>query len=137
MVGRKGKAAMDLQSTPLFSALAGRLKHLTARAGVIAENIANADTPDFAARDIASPAAPRMAAALKATDPRHFTAAPATSGGARVIAAPDAEASINGNRVSLETQMMKMSETRMDYQLASTVYRKSVELLRFAARGGR
>ena len=29
--------------------------------------------------------------------------------------------------------MMKLSETRMDYQLASTIYRKSVELVRLAA----
>ena len=33
--------------------------------------------------------------------------------------------------------MMKMSETRADYQLVSTVYRKSVDMLKLAARGGR
>jgi flagellar basal-body rod protein FlgB len=127
---------MDVRSTPLLSALTERLKFLSARTGVIAENIANADTPGFVARDLQAPRTTRSSAILKVSDPRHV----ASSGGSRNIraeAAPDPEASINGNEVSIETQMMKLSETRMDYQLASTIYRKSVELVRLAARGGR
>lgn len=131
---------MDLSQSPVLSALSARLRFLSARTGVIAENIANADTPDFAARDLAAPQRARLAqaAALKTSDTRHI-ARPAHAGASpyRIEAAPDAEASLNGNKVSLETQMMKLSQTRMDYQLASTVYRKGVELIRFAVRGGR
>ena len=128
---------MDVRSTPLLSALAARMKFLSARTGVIAENIANADTPDFVARDLANRKAFRPAAPLKVTDARHIAAAGAPGPGFRLESAPDPDAGVNGNRVSLETQMMKLSETRMDYQLASTIYRKSVELVRLAARGGR
>lgn len=130
---------MDVSTTPLFSALAGRLKFLSARASLIAENIANADTPDFAARDLKAPDFRSIAgaAALRVSDPRHLAASAARAPEGEIIAAPDPDASINGNRVSVETQAMKLAATRQDYQLASTIYRKSLELLRFAARGGR
>lgn len=127
---------MDVRSTPLLSALTERLKFLSARTGVIAENIANADTPGFVARDLKAPATRSASMPLRVADPRHIAMAGA-AGLSRVESAPDPDASINGNEVSIETQMMKLSQTRMDYQLASTIYRKSVELVRLAARGGR
>ncbi len=130
---------MDLTGIPLLSGLAKRLDFLAARTGVIAENIANADTPDYAARDIEKPHFGAMTerAALRVSDPKHI-AAPAGSadaGGYRAVAAPDGEASLTGNQVSLETQAMKLSETRQDYALAATLYRKGLSMLRLAARG--
>ena len=128
---------MNLLKSSLLSGLAQRLDFLSARSGVIAENIANADTPDYAARDVKAPEFKKMAsqAAMQVSDPRHI-ASPKSVRSAHVIKAPDGEAALNGNRVSLETQMMKLSETRTDYQLATTVYRKSLDLVRLAVRGG-
>lgn len=125
------------QSAPLLAGLARRLDYLAARTGVIAENIANADTPDYAARDI-KPAsfAGRVAAAMRVSHARHMSAGAATQR-PQAEPAPDPDVALNGNRVSIETQMMKLSQTRADYQLASSVYRKAVEMIRFAARGGR
>jgi flagellar basal-body rod protein FlgB len=129
---------MDFASTPILSALAGRLKFLSARTGVIAENIANADTPDFVARDLKAPHFGKvLTVALKTSDPRHIAHRAGAGGAPRLETAPDPDAALNGNEVSIETQMMKLSETRQDYQLASTIYRKSLELVRLAARGGR
>ena len=130
---------MDLLSSPMMSGLVSRLKFLAARTGVIAENIANADTPNFVARDVAPDFKSSAAkAALRVSDPRHV-AASGVAAGARyqTVSAPDPDASLNGNQVSIETQMMKLSETRMDYQLASSVYRKGLELVRLAARGAK
>jgi flagellar basal-body rod protein FlgB len=136
--GGQGKSPMDLLQSPLLSGLAERLRYLAARAGVVAQNVANADTPDYAAQDLSPPQfKASLAPALKTSDPRHAQAPAAARAAWRVEAAPDPDASLNGNRVSIETQMMKLSETRMDYQLASTVYRKSLELIRLAVRGGR
>ena len=126
---------MDLTKSHLFAGLAGRLQFLAARTNVIAENVANADTPDYVARDLKAPDFGARLAALKTSDPRHLQADSAQA--AKPHLAPDGEASLNGNKVSVETQMVKLSETRMDYQLASTVYRKGIELIRLAARGGR
>lgn len=130
---------MDLGQTPLLAGLVRRLDFLAARSGVIAENIANADTPGYAARDLKPRSfAARLGAALRVTDPRHIAAAPASSGASsRAEAAPDPEVALNGNKVSVETQIMKLAETRADYQLASTVYRKAIDMVRIAARGGR
>lgn len=129
---------MDILKSPLLSGLIARMQHLAARTGVIASNIANADTPGYAARDVRKPDFRTMAARPLATsDARHIQHAAAAGAGVRIEAAPDPDAALNGNRVSIETQMMKLSETRMDYQLASGVYRKAVEMVRLAARGGR
>lgn len=130
---------MDLSKSPLLAGLAGRLQFLAARTSVISENIANADTPGFVARDLAPSAfETRVSAALKVSDPRHLQphGAPAR-GAASTHLAPDGEASLSGNQVSIETQMMKLSETRMGYGLASSIYKKSIDLMRLAVRGGR
>lgn len=129
---------MDLTKLPLLSGLTQRLDFLSARTSVIAENIANADTPDFSARDLKKPdfAATVKAAEMRVSDPKHMAAPSAgTAHGHRTVAAPDGEASLTGNQVSLETQAMKLSETRQHYALAATVYRKSLSMLRLAARG--
>eukprot|EP01030_Chromulinospumella_sphaerica_P014591 gene14591-14386_t len=44
--------SMNITDIPLFSMLKGRLGYLSDRQNVIAENIANANTPDFVARDV-------------------------------------------------------------------------------------
>jgi flagellar basal-body rod protein FlgB len=129
---------MDLSKSPLLAGLANRLQFLAARTSVISENIANADTPGFVARDLSAPSfEARVTGALRTSDPRHIGASAHAGGAAAPHLAPDGEASLSGNQVSIETQMMKLSATRMDYGLASSIYRKSVELMRLAVRGGR
>ena len=130
---------MNLSDIPLLSGLAGRLDFLSARTNVLAKNIANADTPNFVAKDInPSTFKDRLASTtpMRVSDTRHISApsAGSTTNYASVDA-PDGEASLTGNQVSLETQAMKLSQTRQDYALVTTVYRKSLEMLRLAARG--
>jgi flagellar basal-body rod protein FlgB len=128
---------MDLTKIPLLSGLAARLEFLSARSAVIAENIANADTPDYAAKDLKGPQFRSMAeaAAMRISDPRHMTPPGHASFSYRIESAPDGEASITGNQVSVETQAMKLSQTRQDYALATSLYRKGLAMLRLAARG--
>ena len=125
---------MNEIKSALMSGLSGRMQHLSRRTAIIAENIANADTPGFVARDVAEPLQSK-AQPLRVSDPRHIARGGA-SAQSRIIASPDGEAAINGNEVSLETQMMKLSETRADYQLVSSVYKKALDMIRLAA-GGR
>jgi flagellar basal-body rod protein FlgB len=129
---------MDLSKSTLLSGLAQRLNFLAARTSVLSENIANADTPGFIARDLdASAFEHRVGAALRVSDPRHLGAGGRSGAPVAPHLAPDGEASLSGNQVSIETQMMKLSATRMDYGLASSIYKKSVDLMRLAVRGGR
>ena len=130
---------MGVENIPLLSGLAARLQFLAARTSVIAENIANADTPNYVARDMEKPnfrAMANDAAQLRVSDPKHMTSGrPGVGGGYAVKSAPDGEASLTGNQVSIETQAMKLSDTRQDYALASSLYRKGLSMLRLAARG--
>ena len=132
-------SAMDLTKLPLLSGLAARLDFLAARGAVIAQNIAHSDTPDYIAKDVKKPefgALARSAATMRVSDPRHVAAAPgAGQPGFKVENAPDGQASLSGNQVSLETQAMKLSSTRQEYALAAGLYRKGLAMLRLAARG--
>ena len=134
---------MENGNISILSGLVSRLNFLSARTNVIAENIANADTPNYAARDLEAPRFNTLAerARLNVSSNRHISAPPsavvtgAGNGAHRVTAAPDGEASLTGNQVSLETQAMKLAGTRQEYTLASTIYRKGLDMLRLAVRG--
>jgi|SRR5436190_4810054 len=142
---------MNLDDIPLFSMLRSRLGYLNQRQQVVAQNIANADTPAYTPRDLSgfsfkahvdaqrpagsgSPiiggSAPHL---LKSTS---SNAAPSGPGGPawRMNRGPDSETTLDGNKVVLEEQMMKMSESRMDYDAAISFYQKSLGLLRMAVR---
>ncbi|MEO1313317.1 MAG: FlgB family protein [Pseudomonadota bacterium] len=109
-------------------------QHASARQALIAQNVANADTPGYQAQDIVPFAeayeSDQPAFALKATRAGHF----GTPGGATefqqiTTAAFGAEAP-NGNTVSVEDQMMRAAEVRQAHDMALGVYRKSLEILR-------
>jgi flagellar basal-body rod protein FlgB len=121
--------------------LASRLAaHASQRQGVIAENVAHADTPGYRARDLADfadslgPGAPFVARTTRSghmgfgADPRGF--------GAREVAAFGA-AQPNGNTVSLEDQMMRAADARQAHDLALGVYGKSLDILRAGLGRGR
>ena len=46
---------MDVSDIPLFAMLKSKLSYTTQRQQVIAQNVANADTPGFAPRDLEEP----------------------------------------------------------------------------------
>lgn len=141
MTGR-GFAPMDLTKLPLFETLRTRMSYLTARQAVIAENVANANTPGFRAKDVETPDFAALAAgeadgtAMTLTNPLHIASnagdGSGTQSGFRVRDMPDTEATPNGNSVVLEDQMMKLSSTQMDYSTASQIYKKALSLIRMA-----
>ena len=49
-------------------------------------------------------------------------------------ASPDSETTLDGNSVVVEEQMLKMSESRMAYDAAISLYSKSMSMLRMAAK---
>jgi flagellar basal-body rod protein FlgB len=126
---------MDVSKIPLFSLISQRIGWLSERQKVLAENVANADTPDYKARDLkpmdfaamAGSAGLRLAPA--ATNERHLDG---RAGGSKVAAVKDgkAEQTLSGNSVSLESEMMKVAETAMDYQLITNLYRKQIGLIK-------
>ena len=131
-------AAADLS---IFDALKSRLSYLADRQQVIAQNVANSDTPGFTPKDLKAfvlPGHGGVGAGLAPvtatrTSPMHL-AAPTTASQVKPVNAPDSETTINGNSVVLEDEMMKMTQSRMDYEAAVAFYQQSMALLNTAAK---
>ncbi len=128
---------MQLENMPLFAALAARMRWLHERQGVIASNVANADTPGYEARDLAELdfgtmlRAARDRLAPERTHPVHF----ADAGGAqrfriRTTRHGASNATPTGNSVVLEEEMLKLSETGASYHLVSNLYGKHIAMLK-------
>jgi flagellar basal-body rod protein FlgB len=134
---------MDSGEIPLFSMLRSRMGYLSERQRVIAENVANADTPKYAPHDLkpfsfeaqVKAAATAGAGAMAVTQPGHMQA-PSRPGlpGVKAVTARDSETTLDGNSVVLEEEMMKMTDARMNYDAAVSFYQKSVDMLRMAIR---
>lgn len=100
----------------------GLAAHAGARLGLIARNIAHADTPGYRATDL-----PPFAR-VYAEGPRKAPLRPE-----RVAGATDP----NGNSVSLDDQMRRMVEARQSHEMALAIYRSTSSVVRLAlGRGG-
>jgi len=134
---------MDFSKTPILTALTQKMAWLNRRQRVLAQNVANADTPNYVPRDLEQP---DFKALLKtagsgrlkmlATTPGHVAG---VAGGTEFLGKRDdvKERSPNGNSVDLTEQMMKMGKTQMDYSITSNLYRKQINLIRLALGRGR
>jgi flagellar basal-body rod protein FlgB len=112
----------------IFQTAGAMARHATLRQNVIAENIANADTPGYQARDVASFAASLGDTdGLRRTRPGHL-GAPDTPD--RRYAADGTMPSPNGNAVSVETEMVNAVEVRRQHDRALAIYTSSLTLLR-------
>ena len=126
------------RSTEVQSMARALAAHAAARQGVIAHNVANADTPGFRAAEIASFAdvyTGQSQMPLRATRAGHI------AGGARQLefgprAAPG-ETSPNGNSVSLEREMMQAADARHQHELALAITRSLGSVIRTSLRGAR
>jgi flagellar basal-body rod protein FlgB len=128
---------MDLSNLDLFKAIGRKMGWLTQRENVIAQNIANADTPGFRALDIAPLSFKEtLGAKLQptTTSAMHLvSAASGKSGDSKVNAEKKPwEITPSNNGVVLEEQMMKSANTASDYSLMLNLYKKNVTMLRTA-----
>lgn len=133
---------MRLDGLPVLAALKDSLDYNTARARVLAANVANSDTPGYVPQDIAQgdfDAALKAAGGTRAsaarlvqTDPAHMTPTNDRTRTWRAEDAPDTETTLDGNAVVLEEQMTKVAETRMNYEMAIGLYEKTLGLIRTA-----
>lgn len=107
--------------------------HAAARQGVLAANIANADTPGFRRRDL-QPFAEVFARATPASGGAGLRIGHVMSGSlqARVLQDASAPVSPNGNSVSIEREMLRSAEARQQHDMALTVFRSLSGILRSA-----
>lgn len=132
---------MDLNAIPLFAMLKGKMTHTAERQRVIADNVANADVPNYAPRDLKPFSFDEQLKSMEAGSSVSMvrTSAadiemddPAPPPGASMDA-PDSEVRLDGNHVVLEEQMVKMNQAQEDYAAAVSYYEQSLSLLKMAA----
>lgn len=105
--------------------------HAAKRLTLVAENVANADTPGYAAQDIGDFASVYRSDSdfgMRQTRPGHI--ANDRSSDPSGASSSGAEMSPNGNNVSLESEMVKSAEVQREHNLAIAIYGKSLDILR-------
>jgi flagellar basal-body rod protein FlgB len=130
---------MDLRNLTLFDMTKTKMDWLAQRQKVLAQNIANANTPEYKARDLRELDFNReiekvMQPSIKAaqTHPGHQSGTLPDRGPFRDATPKTFEESIDGNRVVLEEQMEKVGSNKGQYTLALNLFKKNVGLLKTA-----
>ena len=119
---------MNTAPIDVFALAEKRLEWTGQRQAVLAQNIANANTPGYVARDV-KPFSEVLAAQAR----------PTAAGASALTTAPKsfadrtvAERSLSGNAVILDEQMEKVAETDNSNQLAMNLYKKYQSMFRTA-----
>ena len=127
---------MAVSDIPIFSMLRTRMQWHQERQRVLAENVSNADTPNFRPHDLKEPKFDRPASsvaspALVRTDVAHIGGA-LGGDGAFVSGRQQFQIKPAGNAVNLEDEMLKVASNQMDYQAATALYTRSLGLIKTA-----
>jgi flagellar basal-body rod protein FlgB len=108
------------------------------RQRLLAENVANADTPNFRPHDLVAPVFGRSptgaiaAVTLARTSPTHLGGFNGQSAAFALDRGGNYEVRPAGNAVSLEDEMMKIAANQMDYQAVTALYGRSLALIKTA-----
>lgn len=136
---------MTTENIGLFKALGARMDYLNERQRIIAQNIANSDTPGYKPQDLKPQDFSSILKGLDSTKPSvHMVSTnpmhlPAGNG-----QVPDAKAAVTkdtyevtptGNAVVMEEQLMKSGQNQADYNLITSLYQKQVRLFQIALKG--
>lgn len=130
---------MSMGNLALFQGMKQKMDWLAQRHTVLAENVANADTPGYRSRDLK----PLDFRAMVKETPRVNMVATAESHLTGTRREPEFrvnqervknayEISINQNGVSLEQQLTRVSQNQADFRLASGLYRQNITLMKLA-----
>ena len=128
---------------PLLAMLKERMGWLSARQNVLAQNVANVDTPGYTAKDLkpinfedilsGATTPSQFTGGMRTTNARHIalnTASP--TGDYTDFDSPDVAANPNGNTVSLEQEMIRVADTQAEYQAATNLYAKAIDMMKTA-----
>jgi flagellar basal-body rod protein FlgB len=132
---------MGITDIPILSMLRTRLDWAQARQRVLADNVANADMPNFRGRDLAPlkfddaplitpTAVPGVT--LTRTASSHMEGVGLSQSPFPNKNAPVYETRPAGNAINLEEEMMKVAANQMDFQTATALYTRSLNLIKTA-----
>jgi flagellar basal-body rod protein FlgB len=131
---------MSISNIPLMKAMAAKMDYLDKRQQILAQNIANADTPNYQSKDLTEVdfgavlknVTKRGRLTIDSTHERHM---PSPGQIDRSREAKDRwtyEVAPDRNGVILEEQMVKATKTQMDYNLLTNLMTKQSSMYRTA-----
>jgi flagellar basal-body rod protein FlgB len=128
---------MSITNLPLFTMLRTRMQWHQERQRVLAENVSNADTPNYRPRDLAplrfDQARTSVASlGLDRTVANHIAGSAGAPGRFQDARAASYDVRPSGNAVNVEDEMIKVAANQMDYQAATTLYTRSLGLIKTA-----
>jgi flagellar basal-body rod protein FlgB len=131
---------MPISDIPILSMLRTRMQWHQERQRILAENVANVDTPNYHARDLAPPnfehALQQVASLnLTRTDPGHLGGSGGSAGGGTQFTESGElhyEVRPRGNAVNHEDEMLKLAGNQMDYDAVTSLYTHSLALIKTA-----
>lgn len=131
---------MDYKNVTLFDMAHKKMRWLAQRQDVLAQNVANADTPDYRARDLVAldfrRTLDQQFARLQMASASMGKSLPGTLPTDPKFRDPEErmvyEEAIDGNNVVLEEQLVKIQETQMEHQASTRLLRKYQSMMKTA-----
>lgn len=132
-----GSEAMDI---PAISHFEQALRFRALRNQVLSSNIANADTPNYKARDLDFGAALKSARhesiGLTKTSDLHKQAWGMTADGAKTMYRVPSQPSLDGNTVATDVEQAAFAENALQYRASLAFLDGTIRTLRYAIKGG-
>lgn len=133
-----------ISDIPLIQMLRQKMAWTSARQNVLAQNVSNAQTPGYEARDLKPysfretlSATKSRSSGLATTHSGHINHSKTSTASTKVDADDQFwETTPDGNSVVLEQQMMKISQNQIEFQSAINLYKKSVTMMKIALSPG-
>lgn len=118
----------------LSDALTSRMNFLTQRQGVVAGNIANANTPNYISKDMIAKAkgSSDSGFAMAVTSSQHMAGDPSKTKMAGTMTEDARFIQHNGNSVRLDEEMLKMTDIQLNYRMMTEIYSKQVAMQKMA-----
>jgi flagellar basal-body rod protein FlgB len=133
-----------MSTLPILDGLRTRMQSLSERQRVVAQNIANSETPGYKAREVSQPNFSALVGGsgmvatpqVQLTDRMKGLGAIQPLGAGLILDKDISETKPDGNNVTLEDQLLKMGEIQADFTAMTSLYRKQMSMLKTAV-GGR
>lgn len=126
-----------MSSIHLFDLAARQVQWLSVRQATVAGNVANANTPDFKARDVQpfADVLDKTQLTMAATNPQHLESEANGIAGARLRPDDITEETHSGNTVDVEQEMMKAGEISREYSLNTSIVKAFHRMMLSVAKG--
>jgi flagellar basal-body rod protein FlgB len=130
---------MTTENLSLFKAIGARMEYLSQRQRVIAQNIANSDTPGYRPQDLTKVdfgqelkniIGKNNSVSVATSNPKHVAGLNAVENAKEQKQKKTYEVAPAGNAVIMEEQLLNSNNTSSSYNLMTALYQKNIRLLK-------